>query len=290
MTAALDRRVNAFRPDLAAEALRGRVKAPRFATGERRRVAAGHAPLRREPRPDAPLDTELLHGEALTVYEERGGWAWAQAQADSYVGYVPAEALGETAAAPTHRVAALRAHVYPAPDIKTPPLYALSLNALLVVADEAEGRFLGLAEGGFVHAAHVARVDAFAGDFVAVAEGFLGTPYLWGGRTGLGVDCSGLVQQALQAAGIACPRDSDMQETALGEPLGDASDLSGLRRGDLVFWRGHAGIMIDPERLLHANAFHMRTVIEPVAETAARIARTDGPVTSIRRLGEGAQA
>jgi hypothetical protein len=279
---ALDRRTYAYRDDLADANLEGKVDAPRFAAGERRQVVAGVTTLRREPRHDAPLDTELLFGEAVTVYDEREGWAWVQAEADRYVGYVSADALTTSISEPTHRVRALRTHLYPAPDIKSPPLELLSMNALVSV-EKIDGRFAQLGDGRFATAAHLVRATEFAPDFVTVAEKFLGTPYLWGGRTSIGLDCSALVQLSLNAAGRSCPRDSDMQE-ALGEKLADPKNLDALERGDLLFWKGHVGMMLDGDRLLHCNAFHMATAIEPVAEAVERIEASESPVTSVRRL------
>ncbi|MGI9384955.1 MAG: C40 family peptidase, partial [Methyloligellaceae bacterium] len=269
MTAAeLDPRVNAFRPDLATTALKDRIAAPRYAEGNVRQVAAAAAPVRATPRLDARLETEALHGEVVTVYDESDGWAWGQLARDRYVGYLPADALTDAVTTLTHKVVALRSYVFPVPAVKAPPLRLLSLNAGLAVSESSAG-FVALEGGGFVTTSHVAPLDRHAPDFVAVAERFLGTPYLWGGRTSLGLDCSALVQLSLEAAGIAAPRDSDMAETALGAAL-DPEDFSALRRGDLIFWKEHMGVMLDATRLLHANAHHMETAIEPVADAVAR--------------------
>jgi cell wall-associated NlpC family hydrolase len=241
--------------------------------------------------PDAPLDTEALMGETVTVYEEREGWSWVQLQADRYVGYMPSEALGPPGAPPTHCVAALRTFVYPGPDLKLPPRLHLSLAAAVTVSG-ASGDYSRLASGGFVWSGHLSPLGQHERDFVAVAERLVGTPYLWGGKTSLGLDCSGLVQLSLAAAGIAAPRDTDMQEAALGTAISLLTpDLSGLQRGDLVFWRGHVGIMLDAVRLLHANGHHMAVAIEALAEAEARIrANTFGPITTVKRLGRlGAQ-
>lgn len=281
-----DPRTTPARPDLAADFLAGTVSAARYVPARERRVVAASAPLRREPRPDAPLDTEALACEAVRVFEEEEeGWAWGQLASDGYVGYLPVSTLGPPEPAPTHRVAVLRTFIYPGPSIKLPPVSALSLMAGVAVAS-VEGDFARLADGSAVFARHLAIVDhALADDFVSVAERFVGVPYLWGGKTSLGIDCSGLVQLALSAAGIEAPRDSDMQERALGTPLPITEEFKGLRRGDLVFWKGHVGIMVDGANLLHANGHHMATVIEPLAVAAARIdAAGAGPVTSIKRL------
>jgi len=279
----LDPRVTPARPDLAADFLRGQIEAARFVAGETFQVAVPIAPLRRAPDLDATLDTEALYGEAVVVYEGRGDWRWGQLARDGYVGYLPAAALGP-ARAPTHTIAALRSHAYPGPTVKRPPRFALSLGARVEVA-RFDGDFAVTADGLFLYARHLAPIDAREPDFVAVAERFLETPYLWGGRTSEGVDCSGLAQTALRAAGIAAPRDSDMQEAALGRPLPLDDALARLRRGDLVFWKGHVGIMRDAATLLHANGFAMKVTSEPLAEARARIEKSKGgAITSIRRL------
>lgn len=279
----LDPRLNAWRPDLASASLRGNVEAQRYAEGQPAQVRADVAPVRREPSPGAPLDTEALRGEIVTVYDERDGWAWIQLSRDRYVGYVRAESLSRDIKAVTHRVTALRTYVFSEPGIKSPPTALLSMNAGLTVTATRD-KFLQLSGGGFVFSGHAAAQGDHGADFVTIAERFTGTPYLWGGRTSLGIDCSGLVQLAMEASGIACPRDSDMQEQSMGVALEDVSDLSLLRRGDLLFWPGHVAIAGEPHMLLHANAHHMETVCEPLAGAMARIAGTAGPIRTIRRL------
>lgn len=275
-----DPRRHAYRKDLADDALRGTVAVPRYVKGERRQVAAPSLPLRREPRFDAPLDTEALLGEIVTLFEDREGWAWVQLARDGYVGYMPSDGLMPRIVTPTHRIAALRTYVYPEPDGKTAPLALLSLNARFS-AEKSEGKFFALAGGGFVFAGHAAPIGAADPDFVSVAEAFLGTPYLWGGRTSVGLDCSGLVQLAAEAAGHAAPRDADMQAAELGQTV-DAE--AGLRRGDLVFWEGHVGIMTSEEQFLHANAFHMAVEREPLAEAKRRIQEAGYELMCVRRL------
>lgn len=275
-----DPRRAAYREDLADWALRNVVKAARYVPAERLQVAARSAALRREPRSDAGLDTEALKGETVKVFDSDEGWAWGQLERDGYVGYLPMEALSEAITAPTHRVSALRTFVYPAPDLKAPPINWLSFNAAIAAGDE-RGRFTGLRDGGFVFSDHLVPEGVRAPDFVTVAERFVGTPYLWGGRTSFGLDCSGLIQLSLEAAGRRCPRDTDMQQAELGKPV---DDLGPRKRGDLVFWKGHVGVMLDPDRLLHANAHHMLTMIEPLKTARDRIA-AHGTVTAVRRLG-----
>jgi cell wall-associated NlpC family hydrolase len=289
---ALDPRLTPARADIAAKHLEGKVEAARFVEGEPREVAEPQAPLRRAPSPEAPLDTEALKGERVIVYETTDeGWAWGQLEADGYVGWLPASALRSPGPAPTHQVVALRTLVFPGPSIKLPPLEGLSLGCRLAIA-RSEAPFAVTHSGGYVAARHLARIDALAPDPVAVAEQFVHVPYLWGGKTSLGLDCSGLVQIALTACGIACPRDSHMQEQALGAPLAFervlARDHSDLRRGDLLFWPGHVAMVRDPATLIHANAFHMAVAIEPIGDAIARIAAAGSELTSVRRVAAAA--
>jgi len=277
-----DPRTTPARPDLAARHLEGRLAAARFVDGETREIADAQAPLRRTPAPDAPLDTEALKGERIMVYESNEeGWSWGQLVGDGYVGWLPTAALAAPGPAPTHRVAALRTLVFPGPSIKLPPVTAFSLGCRLAVT-RVEGPLAVTAENGYVPASHLKPADTAEADFVTVAEKFAGVPYLWGGKSSFGLDCSGLVQVALTACGIACPRDTDMQERALGAAI--APDLAHLRRGDLVFWQGHVAIARDPATLIHANAFHMAVAIEPTVDAIARIHAAGSAVTSLRRL------
>jgi cell wall-associated NlpC family hydrolase len=281
---ALDPRVTPARADLAAKHLEGVVAARRFVEGRVYEVIEPQAPLRGEPRSDAPLCTEALKGERVTVYDSNAeGWAWGQLAADGYVGWLPRNALAAPGPVPTHKVAALRTLVFPGPSIKLPPLEALPLGATLAVARIQE-RMAVTASGGHVPVQHLAPLDRHERDFVAVAERFLGTPYLWGGKTALGLDCSGLVQVALTACGIVCPRDSDMQEQALGAPVAAADFAGQSQRGDLVFWKGHVAIVRDDTHLLHANAFHMAVAIESIAGAIARIRDAGSEIAGVRRI------
>lgn len=280
----LDPRLTPARPDLAAKHLEGRVDAARFVAGEQRVVIEPQIPVRRAPSPDAPLDTEALMGERITAYDTNDeGWVWGQLGSDGYVGWLPASGLGPLGAEPTHKVSALRTLVFPGPSIKLPPIASLPFGARVSITGTSE-RFAVTQGGGHIPARHLAPLAAVEDDFVAVAEQFLGTPYLWGGKTSLGLDCSALVQVALTACGMACPRDSDMQERALGTTADANTAFSNLQRGDLVFWKGHVAIVRDPATLLHANAFAMQVATEPIAEAIARIRAADGLPRAMKRL------
>lgn len=279
-----DSRLTPARPDLAAGYLQGKVKAARFVDGDIREVVDAQAPLRHAPRPDSPLDTEVLKGERVTIYEtNEEGWCWGQLATDGYVGWLPANALATPGPDSTHKVIALRTLVFPGPDIKSPPIEVLPFGARLAITRETE-RFAVTASGGHVPLVHLAPLGHVESDVVAVAEQFLGAPYLWGGKTNLGLDCSGLVQITLAACGIPCLRDSDMQEKTLGVPLDPDIALANIRRGDLVFWKGHVALVRDEMSFIHANAHHMAVAIEPIDAAVKRIATSGRRVTAVKRL------
>lgn len=279
----MDPRRNAFRPDLAAKSLEGVVRAERYVTGEPGFIVRATVPLRKQPDPSRGFETEVLFGESLTIFDDANGWAWVQLARDGYVGYLRSDTIARGAMRPTHRVQTLGTFLYGAADIKSAPIMHLPLNSPIAVRG-GDDRFLELEGGGFIYARHAALKDRFARDYAEIAERFIGTPYLWGGRTRVGIDCSGLVQTALHAAGIPAPRDSDMQQAELGDNVLISEDLEGLARGDLVFWKGHVGIMLDGVMFVHANAYHMLVAVEPLPEAARRIAKSGGHISAIKRL------
>lgn len=276
----LDFRLTLLHDGVADVALDGLAPAGRYTTPAPRQLAAASAGVHRAPSLASEQMDQLVFGERFDVLESRDGWGFGRARRDGYVGWVRLKALGEAGPEPTHWVSALGAHAFCEPSIKTLPRHRLSLNALVAVEAE-QGRFLRIAGSGWVVREHLSPLGAWAADPAAVAERFLGVPYLWGGRDSLGLDCSGLVQQALYACGRSAPRDTD-QQAAMGEAI--ARDE--LQRNDLVSWRGHVGMMLDAERLLHANAHHMAVAIEPLSEAIVRIeAAGAGAPTAFRRLG-----
>ncbi len=278
-----DPRLTPARPDLAAKYLEGKVQAARFVNGEEFEVVDAIAPLHEAPSSDAILSTQALKGERVTIYDRNGeGWAWGQLTSDGYVGWLPDRALAKPMALPTHKVTALRTFVFPGPSIKLPPADTLAMGAMVTVIGE-EGAFAATRDGCYLPRQHLGRIGDHVDDFVAVAERFVGTPYLWGGKSSLGIDCSGLVQVSLNAAGTGCPRDSDLQQDGLGRTLNKA-EARYLQRGDLIFWSDHVAIACDANSVVHANAHHMATAIENTREAVARIASAGSAITAIRRL------
>lgn len=281
----LDRRLNAFRPDLADIRLKEVVPAQRYVEGTAAQLIAPLAKLHPHPDPASAIDTEAIFGETLRVFDRQEGWAWVQLDADGYVGYVPDRCLSGTTNAATHVVCKPRSFVYPGPDLRFPPVHALSMASRVEVSGSANTRgteYSVLADGSAMIATHLKPVGNVGfTDPVAVAAMFLEAPYLWGGRSGFGIDCSGLVQMALAMTGRKAPRDSDQQAAGLGDPIDPSVD--GLKRGDLVFWKGHVGFLEDEHTLLHASGGTMTVTREPLAAAIDRIARLYGPPTGYRR-------
>ena len=279
-----DPRLTPASPDLAAAFLEGHVEADHFVEGVQHRVVHPTVSVTKEPFGGASLMTQALYGESVTVYESNiEGWSWGQLDDDNYVGWLPTEAIRPVDLHATHKVSALRTPVFAGASIKLPPTNLYSFGSRLIITGTRD-KFAITDAGEFIFAGHLVPLGHVERDFVEVAGRFLGAAYLWGGRSSLGLDCSGLVQTALEACGISCPRDSDMQEVALGVAVPFDGDLATLRRGDLIFWPGHVGIVEDAQTLLHATAHFMSVVREPLGPALARIEQASAPVRSVRRL------
>ncbi|WP_183646760.1 C40 family peptidase [Brucella daejeonensis] len=282
----LDRRLNAYRPDLADERLSGKVEAARFTAGTPMRVSASVLDLRAEPRMDSGPQTQIIFGDPVRVFEEMDGWSWVQAERDGYTGYVSASALQRPAGEATHLIVVPRTFIYPGPDLRFPHTMALSLGSRVRVVGAAETRgtkYALLENGEALIASHLSPLGEHASDYVSVAETLLHTPYLWGGTSGFGIDCSGLVQLAMWVAGRKVLRDSDMQQNTLGEIIEPDAGYSNLKRGDLIFWKGHVAICASPDMLIHASGHTMTVTLEPLREAIKRIAYLYDLPTLIRR-------
>lgn len=278
-----DARLYAYRPDLADARLKGEIASPQFVDGKKAHIAVPLADLRTAPRPDSGVNSQLLFGEEVLVFEDADGWAWVQSETDGYVGYVSDNTISTHNADATHVVAAPRTFIYPGPDLKKPRTAELSMGSLVSVSDFAEARgtqYAVLTSGEALIAKHLAPIGEAQDDYVSVAETLLYTPYLWGGASAFGIDCSGLVQLSMRMAGHHVLRDSDMQADSIGEALDPGV---GLKRGDLVFWKGHVAIMTDPEAMIHANGHTMDVSREGLAEAIERIGYLYGQPTGFRR-------
>ena len=279
-----DPRLHAYREDLADAALRGKVDSLRFVNPELRQISVSIATVHAEPRMDARTVTEALLGEQVNVFQVQDGWAFVQLLIDSYVGYLPARCLTNQVMDTTHRIAVPSTLLYVKPDIKSNPVQHVYMNSL-VSAIKMEGDFARLRDHRFVWLKHLMPVDKFWNDPATIAEAFVNAPYLWGGKSVAGLDCSGLVQLAWQACGFDCPRDADMMQNGFGKPLKQDRALK-LARNDMVIWEGHVGMMLDSVNLIHSNGHHMQVVIEPLSSAIGRIANLYGPITGVTRVPE----
>ncbi len=279
-----DPRLNAYRSDLADKRLEGIVEAASFVAGKPAHVTAHFADLRSRPDTGAGPETQVLYGHTVVVFDEHNGWSWVQRRGDGYVGYLQSELLAEGDAPATHMVLAPRSFLYPGPDLKLHRCGYRSIGSRLDVIDETETRgtrYAVLDDGSCIVAKHLIEIGDWQSDPVAVAETLLHAPYLWGGDTGFGLDCSGLVFLSNMLCGNTVLRDSDMQTDTIGEEI--EQDFNALQRGDLVFWKGHTGMMADEAMLLHANGNTMNVALEPFAEAVKRIGYLYGQPTKIRR-------
>lgn len=287
MSDELDKRLYVYRADLADERLEGKVQAARYVKGKLGTIRVPSITLRSAPDRELGVETEALFGEEIDIFEEANGWAWIQLLKDSYVGYVPVEAIAHGFKKISHIVDHPRTFLYPEADMKKRPLACLSIGSRLDIVDETEGngiRFLLTREGEAIVERHCRHFKAFSGpDFVNHAGRLLETPYRWGGASAFGIDCSGLVQLAMFMSGKYVKRDSDMQAASIGEVLDPGEDFSGLQRGDLIFWKGHVAIAEDNETILHANGFSMSVSREPLKQAVQRIEPLYGKPTLCRR-------
>ena len=283
----LDNRLNAVRTDLADSRLKGRVAADAFTDGTPMQVSGAVVAMRRDPADDAGCDTELLFGERVRVFENKNGWAWCQCDTDSYVGYVRSDQLDPQVTSPTHRVGVPRTFLYPEAELRRSPLMTLSMGSPVRIVGSRRVRDLDyamLSDGSAIVARHLTPLtNPLGDDYVAIAELFAETPYLWAGRSSIGIDCSALIQIAMMMTGDCPLRDTYMQETSIGKALDITGGLPDLRRGDLVFWQGHVGAMCDTETLLHASGYQMQVVREPLAAVVGRLDKANLPVTTVRR-------
>lgn len=250
-----------------------------LASADAAHVLLFFADLKSGPAPEASLDAQLICGDTVSVLEIRGDQARVCNSRDGYIGWVSRAALSSRPFEPTHRVTAPRTFLYPGPDMKLPRAGYRSMGSLIEVTGKAETRgtrYAILADGTAIIERHITPIDDFADDFVSVAEHLLATPYLWGGNTGFGIDCSGLVQLAMLMSGENVLRDTDMQAATIGEPVDIGDDWQKLKRGDLLFWRGHVAIaqgrINGSAHIIHANGHTMDVTSEPVEKAVSRIA------------------
>ncbi|WP_208441337.1 C40 family peptidase [Bartonella raoultii] len=269
-----DPRLHAFREDLADKRLETEVTAQRFVQGEKRRVNVPVAGLFKENNKKSEMQTECLFGEELLIFEHGETMSWGQSLKDNYVGYIDTKALCTSTVKQTHTVSVPRTFRYFQADLHGPMECPLSMGSKVTVVDEVEVHktlYSILENGRAITSNHLSPIGHVYKDYVTVAEMFIRTPYLWGGASGFGLDCSGFIQLSMMMTGQMVLRDTDMQQKTIGTPL---SENDKLQRGDLIFWQGHAAIMVDHENIIHANGFSMDVIIEPLEKVITRIAQT----------------
>lgn len=278
----LDTRLHAYRPDIADVSLKGKVSSKKYVEGEKFQVAVGKANVYNRPDRKTALSNQILYGEFFTIFEIKDGWAWGQSLKDDYVGYCSLNNLTPDLHKTTHHVSALSTFIYPEPNFKLPPIDQLHMISDVSVINETQTNgFVQLADGNWIYATHIAK--DYGEDPVSEALKFLYTPYLWGGRSNAGIDCSGLLQIAYASVGITIPRDADLQEKTIGNILSDDEEL---QHGDIAFFPGHVGLMIDDIHILHANAHHMRVSIDPLKDVIDIVSfqTNKPPLSCIKRI------
>ena len=279
----LDKSINPYRNDIAAEKLRGLVDCPKFVTPVTKQIVAGGTSIKSMPRKYSEQASEAQCGETFDVYDVNDGYAWGQISRDNYVGYIALSDLSDEVIAPNLKIKALRTYGFAIPKVQGQVVANLSMNALVTSNGEVENGFVNCGRHGWIYQKHLAELNEFYSDPATVAQMYLGAPYYWGGVQSYGLDCSGLAQSSFRACGIDLPRDAYMQEKC-GQEVAINEDLAGLQRNDLIFWKGHVGIMLSETQIIHANGWHMCVAIENLVDTNTRYLSKDLAIRSIRRI------
>lgn len=279
----LDKAINPYRNDMAAVKLKNLVQVENYVEPKTYQIIANGAFLKSQADIESPSLTEALRGELIDIYEIKNGFAWGQLQNDYYVGYIETDALSDKIVKYTHKISVLRTYGFAIPKAQGRILNILSLGAQINPIGEAQNGYVNCGDLGFIYEKHIAPIDEFYNDPAQIAQLFLNAPYTWGGKQSIGVDCSGLAQVSFAACGLKLPRDARMQEH-IGQEIAINSNLDGLQRNDLVFWKGHVAIMLDDKNIIHANGLHMMTTIEPLKTANDRYEKLGTPIRKIRRL------
>ena len=273
-----DSRIIPIRNDLASIEYKGLIKSKKFSNGTNYFLRSSSSPLYSKKNSNE-LASQLLYGEIFRVFDVSGKFAWGQSLRDNYVGYTPIESLSSKKIKATHKIQSLRALIYKKPQIKQSPIMYLSLNSLVNVKSK-EGKFSFLENLGWIFSGCISPINNFNFNVTELAIQYLNTPYLWGGRDSIGIDCSGLIQNIYQMVGINMPRDTDLQELFFADEIFSETKI---KAGDLIFWKGHVAMALDNKNIIHANAYHMKTSIETLKHAKVRIAKQYGRIIKISR-------
>ena len=273
-----DRRITAIRKDIASDYFKGLIKRKKFVEGVKHTVISNYSPLHSSK--SSTISSQLLFGEQVYVFDQSNGWSWVQGMRDGYVGYTPSKNLKKQRIKSSHKVSSLRTFVYSSSNIKSDVITYLSLNSLVLISDR-RNNFVKIKNLGWCFKNDFEKISKSNFNIVELSKKYLGTPYLWGGRDSMGIDCSGLVLNIMQMNCINFPRDTDLQESFVTKSIKYEKNL---RAGDLVFWKGHVAMMVDKKNIIHANAFHMITNIEPLQTVKKRILKENGKVVKYGRI------